>query len=81
MSLNYINRNLEDFNNFLYGRKIAIVGLDNSSIPIIDYLHRHNAKIAIFDNRTLDKLHLNIVERIINYNMSYSLGKCCLNKL
>lgn len=81
MGLNYINRNLEDFNRYLYKRKIAIIGLDKSSIPIIDYFHRHNAKISVFDERPLDKLQINIVERIINYDMSYSLGDLSLRKL
>lgn len=81
MGLNYINRNLEEFNNFLYNRKVAIIGLNKSSIPIIDYLHRHNAKISVFDERPLDELNIGIVNQIINYNMSYSLGELSLSKL
>lgn len=81
MVFNYINRNLEEFNNFLYNRKVAIIGLDVSSIPIIDYFHRRNAKISVFDNRTLDKLHINIVDRIINYKMRYSFGEHSLKNL
>ena len=81
MSFNYINRKLDDFNEFLYGRKVAIIGLDKESLSIIDYLHRHSAKISIFDTRTLDTLNLNIIDRIIHYNIQYSFGEASLIKL
>ena len=79
--MQFINRKLDDFNEFLYGRKVAIIGLDKESLSIIDYLHRHSAKISIFDTRTLDTLNLNIIDRIIHYNIQYSFGEASLIKL
>jgi len=35
----YINKKLEEFNNYLKGRKVAIIGLGVSNIPLIDYLY------------------------------------------
>ncbi|MBP3707982.1 MAG: hypothetical protein J6J36_05185 [Clostridia bacterium] len=81
MGVNFTNRKLEEFNDFLYERRVAFVGLDKRCISIIDYFHRHNARISVFDKRTLDNLNVDIVEQIINYNINYSLGENCLKRL
>lgn len=76
-----VNKRLEQFNEFLYNRKVAFVGVDRQTIPIIDYFHRHNAKITIYDYRALEELDANIVERIINYNIIFSLSDKKLKNL
>ena len=81
MSFNYINRKLEDFNNFVKGKKIAIIGIGVSNIPLLDYFNKYTSKITIFDKRTLDKLDSLVIKKIEEYNISYSLGENYLSKL
>ena len=81
MSYNYINRKLEEFNNFVRGKKIAIIGVGVSNIPLLDYFNKYTSKITIFDKRTLDKLDDLVVKKIEEYNISYSLGENYLSKL
>ena len=37
--MEYINDKLIEFNNYLRHKKVAIIGLGVSNIPLIDYLH------------------------------------------
>ena len=81
MSYNYINQRLEEFNNFVRGKKIAIIGMGVSNIPLLDYFNKYTSKITIFDKRTLDKLDESVIKKIEQYNLTYSLGENYLSKL
>ncbi len=81
MSYNFINRKLEEFNKYISNKKIAIIGIGVSNIPLLDYFKQNNAKVTIFDKKTLDKLDNKVVEKISNYNIDYSLGENYLSKL
>ena len=35
--MEYQNKKLEEFNNFLNNRKVAIIGLGVSNLPLLDY--------------------------------------------
>ena len=81
MNYTYINRKLEDFNKYISNKKVAIIGIGVSNIPLLDYFYKNNAKVTIFDKKTLDKLDDLVVEKISKYNIDYSLGENYLNKL
>ncbi len=81
MNHTYINRKLEEFNKCISNKKIAIIGVGVSNIPLLDYFHKNNAKVTIFDKKTLDKLDNIVVEKINKYNIDYSLGENNLSKL
>ena len=36
--MNFVNEKLDEFNTYLKGRKVAIIGLGVSNVPLIDYL-------------------------------------------
>ena len=46
--MEYVNDKLEEFNNYLVGRKVAIIGLGVSNLPLLDYLHANNAIVTDF---------------------------------
>ena len=50
--MEYINKKLEEFNNYLKGRKVAIIGLGVSNIPLIDYLY--NLHSILFSKNSLN---------------------------
>lgn len=79
--MDYINEKLIEFNNYLKGIKVAIVGLGVSNIPLIDYLHDLGSNVTVFDAREIDYIDKNVVDKIVNYGMSFSFGKDYLDKL
>ena len=77
----YINRKLEEFNKSIENKKIAIIGIGVSNIPLVEYFSKHNANVTVFDRKTLDKLDEKAIETIKKYNIDYSLGENNLSKL
>lgn len=78
---NYINSNLIEFNNFLKNRKVAIIGLGVSNIPLIDYMHRVNAVVTVFDAKEIDSINKEAMDKVVDYGMSFSFGPNYLDKL
>ena len=81
MSYTYINRKLEEFNKSIENKKIAIIGIGVSNIPLVEYFSKHNANVTVFDRKTLDNLDEKAIEIIKKYNIDYSLGENNLSKL
>ena len=63
--MEYINEKLLEFNNYLKGRKVAIIGLGVSNIPLIDYLHDYKSEVVVFDGREIDNIEKNILDKIM----------------
>ncbi len=79
--MEYINQKLMEFNKYLSGRKVAIIGVGVSNIPLIEYLHDLKSKVTIFDGKEIDQIDKKIVDKIVDYGMEFSFGKGYLNKL
>ena len=77
----YLNEKLEEFNNFIRYRKIAIIGLGVSNLPLIDYLHDKKAKVTVFDERDVNEIPKDIMNKLIIYSFDYYFGKDCLENL
>ncbi len=75
------NSKLEEFNQFVKGKKVAIVGLGVSNIPLIDYFYEKGANVSIFDNRTIDKIDKDIIEKIQEYKFNFFGGEDNLSNL
>ena len=37
LSMDFVNEKLEEFNKFLDGKKVAIIGMGVSNVPLLDY--------------------------------------------
>lgn len=81
MSYAYINNKLLEYNKFVANKKIAIIGMGVSNIPLLDYFVKNKADVTIFDKKTLDKLDNEVVKKINSNKIKYSLGQQYLNKL
>lgn len=93
--MSYRNEKLEDFNNFLDGKKIAIIGMGVSNIPLLDYFYDKNAKVTVFDKKMLsDELMEKInkyryevdidaenMSRLKNFDMIFRSPSCMPNTL
>ena len=77
----YVNEKLNEFNEYIKFRKVAVIGLGVSNLPLLEYLHDKKSTVTIFDDRNIDELPKEIVEKITNYGFNFSFGKNSLEKL
>ena len=79
--MEFINDKLNEFNRYLQGRRVAIIGLGVSNIPLLDYMYQNNANVTVFDNKSIDKIPKEVMDKITEYNMEFSFGENYLSKL
>ena len=79
--MEYKNEKLEEFNEYIRYRKVAIIGLGVSNIPLIDYMYKKKAKVTVFDDRDEISIPKEIMDKIKTYQFKYSFGPNNLEKL
>lgn len=79
--MEYVNKKLQEFNEFIKFRKVAIIGLGVSNQPLIDYLYEKKAKVTVFDEREIDEIPKQIMDKITNFGFEFFLGENCLENL
>lgn len=75
------NQKLEEFNNYIRFRKVAVIGLGVSNLPLLDYLHEQKARVTVFDQRTIDDISKDVMDKITEYAFEFSLGENYLSNL
>lgn len=73
--MEYENEKLKEFNMYIKNRKVAIIGMGVSNIPLIDYFHDKGAIVTIFDSREIGEIPKDIMDKITNYSMEFSIRK------
>lgn len=76
-----MNNNLELFNRELKTKKVLILGVGVSNLPLIDYLHNLGVKTYIRDRKTIEELSGEIRKKIEEYKIDYVLGDSYLDDL
>ena len=79
--MKFVNEKLEEFNNYIRNKRVAIIGLGVSNVPLIEYLHNLGSKIMVFNNKPIDSLDNSILDKIYEYKIEYSFGENYLSKL
>lgn len=79
--MEFVNEKLQEFENYIKGKKVAIIGLGVSNIPLLDYFYRLGAKVSIFDKREKEALDANALTKIQNYQFNLYTGKDALSNL
>lgn len=79
--MSFVNTKLEEFNNWLKNKKVAIIGLGVSNSPLIDYMYKINANITVFNNKTEDKIDKSILQKIEQYKIEKHFGENYLSNL
>ena len=69
--MSFENKKLEEFNNYIRYRKVAIIGLGVSNIPLIDYMYEKKAKVTVFDEREIDSIPKEILDKIKKYDFKF----------
>lgn len=75
------NERLQEFNQYLKNRKVAILGLDISHLPLISYMNQIGAVVTVFDDRTIEELPRQSSETLGRYQMESFIGKDNLSHL
>ena len=72
--MEYQNKKLEEFERYITGKKVAIIGLGISNIPLLDYFYQLHCKVSIFDKREEEKIDKQAIEKIQNYAFELYTG-------
>lgn len=72
--MSYVNEKLNELNQFLHNRKVAIIGLGVSNTPLIEYMYQVGAQVTVFDGREEGQLPQEILKKIHEYSMKTCLG-------
>jgi len=79
--MGYQNKKLEEFEQYITGKKVAIIGLGISNIPLLDYFYQFHCKVSIFDKREEEKLDKQAVKKIQNYAFELYTGQEAMQHL
>ena len=79
--MNFENEKLKEFNEYIKYRKVAIIGLGVSNLPLLDYMYEKKAKVTVFDERNIEDISKQIMDKITDYGFEFYLGKNCLENL
>lgn len=79
--MNFENKKLEEFNEYIKFRKVAVIGLGVSNLPLLEYLHDKKAQVTVFDEREKEEIPADTINKINTYEFETSFGKNCLEKL
>ena len=52
--MSYRNEKLEEFERYIKGKKIAIIGIGVSNIPLLDYFQNLGALVTVFDKKNIE---------------------------
>lgn len=79
--MEYQNDKLKEFEEFVRFRKVAIIGLGVSNLPLLDYFYEKKSYVTVFDNKDIEQIPKEILDKITNYGFNFSLGANSLSKL
>ena len=79
--MKFKNEKLEEFERYIINKKVAIIGLGVSNLPLIDYFYNKKSNVTVFDSREIDKLPKDVIEKIKKYKMDIYTGNDYLSKL
>lgn len=79
--MKYKNEKLIELNEFFKKSRIAIIGLGVSNVPLLGYLHNLKANVMVFDDRPIEKIPKETLDKVTEYGFAFSYGPNSLEKL
>ncbi len=76
-----MNEKLKEFNTYLKNRRVAVIGLGVSNLPLLEYLYNLSSKVTVFDDRTMEQIPKEVMNKITTYGFEFSFGENNLSKL
>lgn len=77
----FVNEKLKEFNEKLKGKRIAVLGIGTSNLPLIEYFSMFGCLISVFDDKEEALIDKPIIDKLKKYNAKYYFGKNSLEKL
>ena len=62
--MEYENKKLKEFNEYLKNRKVAIIGLGVSNLPLLKYMNEKQAKVTVFDEKEKQDVPRKLLEKV-----------------
>ncbi len=75
------NTNLEEFEKYARGKKVAIIGIGVSNLPLLEYFYDLNARVTIFDSKESNQISVEAMQKIEKYGFEFIGGKDSLSRL
>lgn len=79
--MNFKNDKLEEFEEYIKFRKVAIIGLGVSNLLLLEYMYKKKAKLTVFDERNIETIPKSVMDQITAYGFQFVFGKNCLESL
>ncbi len=75
------NLKLKAFENNITGKRIAVIGLGVSNLPLLDYLHQLTGNVTVFEQKDLEKIDPETVQKVKDYGFELITGRNALHFL
>ena len=75
------NTNLEEFEKYARGKKVVIIGIGVSNLPLLEYFYDLNARVTIFDSKESNQISVEAMQKIEKYGFEFIVGKDSLSRL
>ena len=79
--MEYENKKLKEFNEYLKNRNVAIIGLGVSNLPLLKYMNEKQAKVTVFDEKEKQDVPRKLLERLEKYKANAFFGQNCFENL
>ncbi len=77
----YVNEKLQEFERYIRNKKIAIIGLGVSNLPLLDYFCDKGAQVTVFDKKSIDEIDKSILDKIKSRCINFTFGEYSLVNL
>jgi UDP-N-acetylmuramoylalanine--D-glutamate ligase len=71
----FVNEKLQEFERYIKNRKVALIGLGVSNLPLIDYFADKGAQVTVFDKRSIDEIDKDLLNKITTRCINFSFGE------
>lgn len=75
------NKKLEEFERYIKERKVAIIGIGVSNIPLLDYFYQLHAHVTVFDKKEICQINQEVMHKIEKYGFEFIGGENSIDKL
>ncbi len=73
--MKYVNENLQEFERYIQNKRVALIGLGVSNLPLIDYFIDKGAKVTVFDKRNIEEIDKSVINKIKTHSINFSFGE------
>ena len=79
--MDFVNKKLDEFENYIRGKRVAIIGLGVSNLPLLEYMYDKKANVTIFDEKNEEKANQEALTKVKEYRFKTFFGKNSLTNL